>query len=227
MGKKRMLIVEDDPSLGKMLQKALYEHDIDVVVCADAETGLKAFRSRKIDLCILDVVLPMRSGLHLAREIKAIQPKVPLLFLTARGLKSDMLAGYEAGGDDYLVKPFDVDVLKAKINAIFQRKSNVGADGDTQQSDFWIDPIRRLLHTPETRVELSKTECQMMAIFLRYFGKPVARDIVMQQVWGYSDSFVSNSLDVHMNRLRKRLKKCTKLKLETLRGHGYVLSATN
>lgn len=220
-----ILLVEDDENLSYLLKEHLSESGFIPTVCHFGKKALIKVKSEKVDLCILDIVLPDIDGISLAKEIRKINSDVPIVFLTSRNLKSDQMIAYNSGADDYLTKPFDADVLVLKINAILNR-----VYGKAEEipkvipiGNYNLDVLSRRLISDNQEVRLSKTECGILEQLFRAHGKPVSRDDIMKEVWGKSDFFVSKSLDVYINRIRKILAEHTNLKLETIRSVGYML----
>ncbi|HAW50970.1 MAG TPA: DNA-binding response regulator [Flavobacteriales bacterium] len=223
----KILFVEDDENLSYLVGQHLSENKFDATICHDGKKGLKKIKDERFDLCILDVVLPDIDGIELAKEIKKIDRHVPIIFLTSRNLRSDKILGYEVGADDYITKPFDVDIFLLKIKAVLNR-SHIKQDhlSDViQVGNYKLDSVRRCLITENDRIRLSKTESGILLYLIENEGNPVAREEIMKHVWGKSDFFISKSLDVYITRIRKVLREHTSLKLETIHSFGYSLSA--
>ena len=222
-----ILLVEDDENLAFLLGEQLREHHYDVSICGKGEKALAKFSSEKFHLCILDIVLPDIDGISLAKKIRSVDGKTPIVFLTSRNLKSDMMLGYEVGADDYITKPFDADVLLAKISAIIHRcyTDSIDENEVIEVEGYTLDARKRQLKSDKGSVKLSGTECGLMMVFLREINKPVSRETVMKEVWGKSDFFVSKSLDVYITRIRKILKEHTDLNLETIHSFGFELNS--
>ncbi len=221
-----ILLVEDDENLSFLIEEQLRHSGFNVWVKNKAEDGLKVFEKNKIDLCLLDIVLPDMDGISLAREIKNMKSGVPVVFLTSRNLKSDKLLGYEVGADDYITKPFDPDLLEAKLWAIIKRCYGEKEDTENilEMGDVKLDLIKRKLINGEKEAKLSKTEAGVLKVLFKKAGKGVSRDEIMKEVWGQSDFFISKSLDVYITKIRKLLKENSNLNLETIHSYGYMLS---
>jgi len=222
----KILLVEDDHNLSYLVEEHLQVNNFDTSVCDLGKKGLRVFKSERIDLCILDIVLPDMDGITLAKEIKKINDKVPIVFLTSRNLKSDKMMGYEVGADDYITKPFDLDLLVLRINAILHRcyDSNDSNEETISAGKCKLEILRKRLVTANEEVKLSSTECGILKTLMKDLGNPVSRDNIMKEVWGKSDFFISKSLDVYITRIRKILNQHTNLSLETIHSFGYVLS---
>ena len=226
-GYPKILLVEDDENLSYLLGEHLTENNFNATICNDGKKGLKKVKDERFDLCILDVVLPDIDGIQLAKEIKKIDAQIPIIFLTSRNLRSDKILGYEVGADDYITKPFDIDIFLLKIKAVLHR-SNGGREKDVEVltiGDYKLDTARRCMITKSTNIKMSKTESGILVCLIKNNGNPVSREDIMNDVWGKSDFFISKSLDVYITRIRKILKEHTTLSLETIHSFGYSLSA--
>ena len=223
----KILLVEDDENLSYLLGEHLSENKYEPTICGLGKKGLEKFKSERFDLCILDIVLPDTDGIQLAKEIKKIDKDMPIVFLSSRNLRSDKMLGYEVGADDYITKPFDVDLLILKINAIINRcyKDSTPKVDTLKIGPYQLEITRKKLVTAKSEIKLSNTECGILKVLLMASGNPISRDDIMKEVWGNSDYFVSKSLDVYITRIRKILKEHTELRLETIHSFGYSLSA--
>ena len=225
MEKNRILLVEDDTNLAYLVSEMLEENDFRVHVCEGIEKARKKFKEESYDLCLLDIVLGDGDGIELAKSIRTTNTRVPIIFLTSRNLKSDKLLGYQVGADDYITKPFDPDILLAKIMAVIKRSYDEKPEPDSfKLGSVTLDNSSRNLLTENDRLHLSSTECGILKCLLRADQKAISRDDIMKEVWGKSDFFVSKSLDVYITRIRKILRDQTDLKLETIHGFGYCLT---
>lgn len=221
-----ILFVEDDANLSFLLGEHLGEQDFNVTICGKGEDGLKKFKEHKFHLCILDIVLPDKDGVSLAKEIRDLDQNVPIVFLSSRNLKSDKLLGYEVGADDYITKPFDADLLTMKVNAILKR---CYSNGKSQEKRIELKSValemdKRKLIAKDEAIKLSGKECGIMFVLMSNAGSTVSRDDIMKEVWGTADFFISKNLDVYMTKIRKIIKNQTDLNLETIHGVGYILS---
>ncbi len=222
---KKILLVEDDANLAYLIENELNEKNAKTTVCKNATEGLDNFKTTIFDLCIFDIQLPDYDGIQLARKVKMIDQKIPLIFLTSRNLKSDQLKGYAVGADDYVTKPFDAELLLVKIKAILQR-CNPELDTKIEEikvNDFSINSIRKTLNTPKQKIGMSKTEIGILFLLFSEFKQPVSRERLMKEVWGRSDFYISKCLDVYINRVRKVLHQETNLVLRTIHAFGFTL----
>ncbi|MBD81571.1 MAG: DNA-binding response regulator [Crocinitomicaceae bacterium] len=225
VSERQILLVEDDQNLAYLIREQLNEYRFKTVVCTTGLSGLEAFKERLFDLCIFDIQLPDFDGYRLAQKVKKIDQKIPLIFLTSRNLKKDQLRGYSLGADDYVTKPFDFDLLFVKIKAILQR-SHTGSAAITQSvtvRNYTVNSVTKVFTTPNGDLNLSNTEIGILFLFFTEFEQPISRERVMKEVWGRSDYYISKSLDVYINRIRKVLKKETNLTLKTIHSFGFML----
>ncbi len=228
MANKKILLVEDDPNFGTVLKDYLALNDYDVTHAKDGLEGLIAFKNDEFDICILDVMMPKKDGFSLAKDIKGINSETPLIFLTAKSMKEDVLRGYQVGADDYLNKPFDSEVLLLKLKAILQRKS-VDAAGDDNQFEFEIgdfhlnSKLRQLsLKGAEPR-KLSPKENKLLKLLAIYKNDLLPRELALTKIWHDDNYFTSRSMDVYIAKLRKYLKPDEKVEIINIHGEGFRL----
>jgi len=218
----RVLVVEDEPSLRGALLDALAARGFEPCGAADGDEGLRAGRDAAIDLVILDVMLPRRSGFDVCEALRAARPRLPILLLTARGAEADVLRGFRAGADDYVTKPFSLAQLGARLEALLRR---AGAPPDREPFAFgpWrVDPQALVAACAEARVELTRREADLLAFFARERGRIVGRRALLREVWGleHADRMETRTVDMHLAKLRKKLGPARTL-IETVRGEGY------
>lgn len=230
--KKKLLLVEDDPNFGTVLKDYLALNDYDVIHALDGEEGLEVYKEYVFDICILDVMMPKKDGFSLAKDIKAINPNASILFLTARTLKEDVLKGYQVGADDYVLKPFDSEVLLYKINAILQRKGLSGTtEKDYSQEKFNIGNFEfnsklRSLKIAGKQHKLSPKENELLKLLCLYKDDLMPRELALTRIWHDDNYFTSRSMDVYIAKLRKYLKPDTSIEIENIHGEGFKLTAT-
>jgi DNA-binding response OmpR family regulator len=225
MEKQRILLVEDDTNFGNLLRDTLSFNDFEVTLERDGVQGLRAYKQGAFDLCIFDIMMPKKDGLTLATEVKEIDNGQPLIFLTAKGQKEDIIAGYAAGADDYLVKPFDTDVLLYKIQAIIGRKS---ADLEEEPDELtlgnfqFFPKIRQLVcNSVETR--LSPKEGELLKMLIEHRNQLLPRSKALLKIWKEDNYFTGRSMDVYVAKLRKYLKDDDRLRIENVHGEGFRL----
>ncbi len=229
MGKSTsILVVEDDKNAGYLLVENLRFSKYNVVLAEDGDQGLELFQKGDFQLCILDIMLPRRDGLNLASEIRKISPKIPIIFLTARTLSSDIIEGFKAGCDDYITKPYNIDELLWRIKAIMRRGLAIENKGNNDESieftNFVFKHSDRLLIISQSDIKLSTKEADIIRCLSTNMGQPISRSTIMENVWGNDDYFTSKSLDVYLTKIRKYFSLADNIKLVNIHGHGYKLN---
>ncbi|MEJ6759119.1 MAG: response regulator transcription factor [Schleiferiaceae bacterium] len=225
MEKQRILLVEDDVNFGNLLRDTIAFNDYEVDLERDGVQGLRAYKQGDYDLCIFDIMMPKKDGLTLATEVKEIDNGQPLIFLTAKGQKEDIIAGYSAGADDYLVKPFDTDVLLYKIQAIIGRKS---ADTEEEADELiiasftFMPKIRQLVWEGEV-TRLSPKESELLKMLVAHKNQLLPRSKALLKIWREDNYFTGRSMDVYVAKLRKYLKVDSTLRIENVHGEGFRL----
>jgi two-component system response regulator MprA len=221
----RILVVDDEPAVRTALRRALLLEGYDVDLAADGFEALDAVTARAPDALVLDVLMPRLDGLEACRRLRAGGDRTPVLMLTARDAISDRVAGLDAGADDYLVKPFALDELLARLRALLRR---AGADEDDEAvlrfSDLVLDPARYEVRRGTRAIELTRTEFSLLELFLRNPRQVLTREVIVDRVWGSDFGPTSNSLEVYVGYLRRKLEAGGEPRLiHTLRGVGYAL----
>ena len=220
----RIFLVEDDLSFGSVLKSYLELNDYSVEWVDDGKYALEHFRKGVFDICILDVMLPHVDGFTIASEIRKMNPAVPVIFLTAKKLKEDVLKGYGAGGDDYITKPFDTDILLAKIKAIIQRRDLQDGTRDIYEIGKLIFNSRlRTLNIGEQEVKLSPKEAQLLEMLANNPNSLISREMALKKIWGADDYFTARSMDVYVTKLRKYLSEDPNLIIKNIHGAGFQL----
>ena len=220
----KILLVEDDLSFGSVLKSYLEINDFTVVWIDDGKNALDAYRKEQFNLCILDVMLPNIDGFTIATEIRAINKNIPLIFLTAKKLKEDVLRGYGLGADDYITKPFDTDILLAKIKAIISRRDGVKKVRDELKIGKYVfnTKIRTLcLGTAERK--LSPKEAQLLELLAESPNTLVSRETALKSIWGSDDYFTARSMDVYITKLRKYLADDSNISIKNIHGAGFQM----
>ena len=226
---KKILLVEDDPNFGRILKDYLTINNYEVSLAVNGIEGFEKFNRSEFDLCILDIMMPFKDGLTLAREIREVNEAIPLIFLTAKNLKDDVLKGYKIGADDYLTKPFDSEILLAKIKSILNRKPPVNIEQkDTFEFEFsdfsFNSKLRILTHKEGESHKLSPKENQLLKMLVLNFDDLLPRDIALNKIWRDANYFTSRSMDVYIAKLRKYLDKDVSLKIINVHGEGFRLT---
>jgi DNA-binding response OmpR family regulator len=226
MKDKHILLVEDDPNFGSVLRDYLQLNDFEVTLAKDGIEGFVLFKNNEYDLCILDVMMPRKDGFTLAEDIRKTNKQIPIIFLTAKSMKEDVLRGYQVGADDYLTKPFDSDVLLYKIKAIFQRKETEVVK-DNEEIDFKIgnfilnSKLRQLTYKNEEPQKLSPKENKLLKMLAQHKNDLMPRELALTKIWKDDNYFTSRSMDVYIAKLRKFLSKDEKVEIINIHGEGF------
>lgn len=220
----RIFLVEDDLSFGSVLKSYLELNDYQVEWVDDGKYAMDHFRRGAFDICILDVMLPHVDGFTIAGEVRKINPTIPIVFLTAKKLKEDVLKGYGVGGDDYITKPFDTDILLAKIRAIVSRRESHTASKDIFEIGKFIFNSRlRILTIENEEIKLSPKEAQLLELLALNVNELISREMALKKIWGSDDYFTARSMDVYVTKLRKILSRDPRLNIKNIHGAGFQL----
>jgi DNA-binding response OmpR family regulator len=228
MENNRILLVEDDPNFGTVLKDYLSLNDYKVAHAKDGLEGLIMFKNDDFDLCILDVMMPRKDGFSLAKDIRSTNSEVPIIFLTAKTMKEDVLKGYQAGADDYLNKPFDSEVLLYKIKAILQRKEG---DENIEEDIFefkigkfdFNSKLRHLSFDGGNPQKLSPKESKLLKMLALHKNDLMPRELALTKIWRDDNYFTSRSMDVYIAKLRKYLKDDENVEILNIHGEGFRL----
>lgn len=227
--KTKILLVEDDKNLGLILSEYLRAKGFYVDLAIDGIDGGKLFYQNTYEVCILDVMMPKKDGFTLAKEIRASDQMVPLLFLTAKSLTEDTIEGFKLGADDYITKPFNMDELLARVNSVLRRLSltenkDLNRKKIFQFGAFTFKPEDYMLEYNGEVEKLSPKENKLLHLFLKKSGSVVDRATALTVAWDDDNYFNSRSMDVYIGKLRKRLKKDTSVEILTVHGEGFRLN---
>jgi len=232
MERKKILLVEDDPNFGAVLKDYLSINDFEVTLAKNGMEGFEKFKKDNFDLCILDVMMPYKDGYTLAREIREKNQEVPIVFLTAKTLKEDVLKGYKVGADDYLNKPFDSEVLLMKIKAIIARKA-AEVKPATNVFEFNIgkfhlnSKLRFLTFPGEEPIKLSPKENELLKMLALFENDLMPRELALTKIWRDDNYFTSRSMDVYIAKLRKYLRPDENVEVLNVHGEGFRLLIKN
>ena len=228
MNSRRILLVEDDPNFGSILKEYLIINGYHVTLAKNGIEGFEKFKKEDYDLCLLDVMMPYKDGFTLAKEIREKNETVPLIFLTAKTMKEDVLKGFKIGADDYLSKPFDSEVLLAKIKSILGRRV-VPATTESDEMEFVIGKfnlnakLRLLTFQNDESVKLSPKENQLLRLLALHINDLLPREKALNKIWRDDNYFTSRSMDVYIAKLRKYLKQDEKVEILNIHGEGFRL----
>lgn len=224
----KILLAEDDLNFGEVLKNYLELSDYVVCWCKNGIEAFKTFHAEKDwDICLLDVMMPKMDGFSLASEIRKINFDVPIFFLTAKSLKEDVLKGYRCGADDYIIKPFDAEVLMYKIQAILNRR--VGKKTSLENNRFELGKLSfdysiRQLCLNDSCMQLSPKEAELLRYLCLYKNEVLPRELALKNIWNNDDYFSARSMDVYIAKLRKYLKQDPALEIISLHGKGFRLA---
>ena len=229
--KPKLLIVEDDPNLGEILSEYLGLKGYETTLKRDGEEGGIAFKEDVYDLCILDLMMPKKDGFTLAKEIRANDEETPIIFLTAKSMKQDIIKGFTIGADDYMTKPFSMEELLLRIQAILKRSSKKEEEGPfpnpfTIAGITYYYPENKLV-TPKREINLTTKENELIKIFFENLNKTVERSIALKKIWKDDSYFNARSMDVYIAKIRKYLQDEPSLKILTIHGEGFKLVEVN
>jgi DNA-binding response OmpR family regulator len=222
--KIKILLVEDDPNFGSVLKNYLELNDYEVKLCNDGTVGYENFITGKFDICILDVMMPKKDGFTLAREIREKDEQIPIIFLTAKTMKEDMLSGFQVGADDYITKPFDSEVLLYKLKAILKRSADKTLE--STQKEFKIGKYHfhydhRTITLENVSEKLSPKEADLLRLLCLFKNELLPRQKALKEIWGDDNYFNARSMDVFITKLRKYLKDDQSLDIINIHGKGF------
>ena len=227
--KAKILLLEDDPNLAFVLQEHLELNGFAVALKINGDEGLRAVRGARYDLCLVDVMMPKKDGFSFAREFRSFDPTTPIIFLTARSLKEDRIEGFKAGADDYVTKPFSMEELLLRIQAVLRRSSAKEKNEITEEElhigRYLFRPRNRLLQYGKRTSTLTDKESQILMILCQAKNRLTSRRDILLRVWNDDSYFNGRSLDVYITKLRKYLGKDSSVKILTVHGKGYSLIA--
>ncbi len=227
--KKSLLFVEDDLSFGAVLKSYLEICNFAVKWVDDGKYAYNTFKEGTFDLCLLDVMLPHVDGFSIGKEIKALNPQIPIIYLTAKSLKEDILNGYRIGADDYIIKPFDTDVLLYKIAAVLRRSEN-GINQEEQLiqiGNYTFDSKLREIKINGVKQLLSPKESALLKLLCEHKNELLSREIALKKIWGDDGYFTTRSMDVFITRLRKYLRDDPSIEIRNIHGSGFIMSLNN
>ena len=221
----RILLAEDDLNLGQLLQTFLASKGFNVSLAQNGKIAFEKFNKGQYNFCIFDVMMPEMDGFTLAKEIREIDKKIPILFLTAKAMKEDKLEGFSLGADDYLTKPFAMEELLARINAILRRTTTPSNDGQAivNVGAIKYEPESRLLHLQNGVKKLTTKENQLLQLLVKNQNEILDRHATLRAIWGDDNYFNGRSMDVYIAKLRKVLKEDTSVEIMNVHGKGFKL----
>lgn len=219
-----VLFIEDEPALGMIVKDSLIYRGFDVLYAANGQEGLEQFRLHQPDIVVADIMMPDMDGFTMAEHIRRDDPHTPIMFLTARSQTADVVRGFELGGNDYLKKPFSLDELVARINALLRvGAARLGTNGTLKIGRYIFDPAKQKLTVDDREVTLSHREAELLRRLYQQRNEVLGRSEVLTELWGDDSFFNGRSLDVFITKLRRHLRDDPKIQIINIRGRGYKL----
>jgi DNA-binding response OmpR family regulator len=218
----QILVVEDEPRMAELLQRTLHEEGHQVVLAHTGREGFEFARCSPFDVIVLDVMLPGIDGLAVARKLRRNGNRTPVLMLTARDATADIVTGLDCGADDYLTKPFSIDVLLARLRAV-SRRGSIARPACFEIGDLRLDPATRRVTRGDAQVNLTPREYRLLELLMRNAGRAISRDRILESVWGFDTQVNENTLEVFMRLLRVKVDTGQPKLIQTIRGFGYML----
>ena len=221
----KILLCEDDENLGMLLREYLQAKGFNAELCTDGEAGYKAFLKSKFDIAVLDVMMPKKDGFALAQDIRQANAEIPIIFLTAKTLKEDILEGFKIGADDYITKPFSMEELVMRIEAILRRVRGKKTKESSvyQLGRFTFDTQKQLLTNGDKMVKLTTKENELLSLLCSHANEILQRDFALKTIWIDDNYFNARSMDVYITKLRKHLKDDEQIEIINIHGKGYKL----
>ncbi|MEA5137553.1 response regulator transcription factor [Arcicella rigui] len=223
----KILLAEDDPNLGTLLQEYLTIKGYETILAKDGDEALTKFVQQDYDLCIFDVMMPKKDGFTLAKEVRMSDKDTPIIFLTAKAMKEDTLQGFKLGADDYMTKPFSMEELLARLQAVLRRSQKVELQNEKISNftikGFAFDAEKQILVRDGVSQKLTVKESALLKLLCENMGKPVSRSFALKMVWGDDTYFNARSMDVYITKLRKFLKEEPDIQIVNLHGEGFKL----
>jgi len=226
--KYKVLYAEDEPTLAQIISDGLRSSGYEVELAADGEEALRLFETSPPDICVLDIMMPLKDGYTLAEDIRKQDSGIPIIFLSAKSLAADVIRGFNSGGNDYMRKPFNMGELLVRMEALLQRFQPTGVKNDADESlqrfgGSVLDPVSQQLSTPVKTYKLSFKETALLQLLLKHRNTLLARQLPLLEIWGDDSFYNARSMDVFMSHLRKMLRDDPAIELMSIRGAGYKL----
>ena len=222
---KKILLCEDDENLGMLLSEYLQAKNYDATLCKDGEEGYREFLKNKFDICVLDVMMPRKDGFTLCGDIKQVTPDMPVIFLTAKALKEDVIDGFKLGADDYITKPFSMEELTYRIDAILHRVKGKQRNEEVIVSigRFTFDRNKQILAIDGEKRKLTTKESELLSILYEHANDVLPRELALNKIWEDDNRVYARSMDVYITKLRKYLKADEEVEILNVHGEGYKL----
>ena len=221
--KIKLILAEDEPALALIIKESLETRNFEVLHCKDGEEALAAFTKSKVEILILDVMMPKKDGFSVAKDVRKIDKKIPIIFLTAKSQTQDVVEGFTSGGNDYLKKPFSMEELIVRIHALLGRINPDKAEEKIEIGNYTFDFTKQTLHLDELIINLTHREAELLSLLIENKNEILDRSIVLKKIWGTDDFFSGRSMDVFITKLRKKLNLDPNIQIINVRGQGYKL----
>jgi len=218
----KVLLAEDDDNLGTILKTYLEAKGFHTKLCVNGQDALNFYVKKKFDFCIIDIMMPIKDGFTVAKEIRKTNTKIPILFLTAKSMQEDILKGFQIGADDYMTKPFRMEELLARMNAILKRTKQTDKN-QFKFGKFTFDPNRQLLLFKGEKQKLTSKESELLKLLCENINEVLDRGVALNRIWQNDSYFNARSMDVYITKLRKHLKKDPSVELINVHGVGFKL----
>ena len=223
MAKTTILLAEDEPALGQIIKESLETRDFEVLLCKDGEEAMETYRLQSPKLLVLDVMMPKKDGFSVAKDIRAIDDTIPIIFLTAKSQTQDVVEGFTIGGNDYLKKPFSMEELIVRINNLLHRTKTQQTSEILEIGTYRFDFPKQQLHFKDESQLLTHREAHLLFHLIKNRNQVLDRSLILKKLWGNDDFFSARSMDVFISKLRKKLQKDDAIQIINVRGFGYKL----
>lgn len=221
--KIKLLLAEDEPALALIIKESLETRNFEVLHCKDGEEAMATFAKQKFDVLVLDVMMPKKDGFSVAKDIRKLDKKIPIIFLTAKSQTQDVVEGFNAGGNDYLKKPFSMEELIIRIHSLMGRIIIGKTEEKIAIGNYIFDFTKQTLHFSELIITLTHRESELLFLLIENKNEILERSIVLKKIWGNDDFFNGRSMDVFITKLRKKLNLDPNIQIINVRGQGYKL----
>lgn len=221
--KIKIILAEDEPALALIIKESLETRNFNVTLCKDGEEAYEAYSKEKPELLVLDVMMPKKDGFSVAKEIRKLDKKTPIIFLTAKSQTQDVVTGFNLGGNDYLKKPFSMEELIVRIHSILGRISSLKNEENITVGSYTFNLTKQTLNHSDTIITLTHREASLLHLLAENRNEVLDRSVVLKKIWGDDDFFNGRSMDVFITKLRKKLSLDQNIHILNVRGQGYKL----
>ncbi len=223
LSKIKILLAEDEPALGLIIKESLETRNFEVTHCFNGDEAFELFTKQKFDLLVLDVMMPKKDGFSVAKDVRKMDKKIPIIFLTAKSQIQDVIEGFNSGGNDYLKKPFSMEELIIRIHSLLGRINTEKHDEIISIGNYTFDFIKQTLQFSELVISLTHREAELLLLLIENKNEILDRSIVLKKIWGNDDFFNGRSMDVFITKIRKKLNLDPNIQIINVRGQGYKL----